>query len=58
MLDTSTNTIYNGICVCIIPSTDQLVLYSTIYYLIVYYGGQVYGHDGGYKGGNSASRVY
>jgi len=30
-------TVYNGICVYIIPSTGQLALYSTVYCHIVYY---------------------
>ena len=37
--------------------TDELVLYSTVYCRIVYYGGRVYDNDGGYEGGNLASRV-
>ena len=41
----------------IVPSTGQLALYSTVYCSIVYYGGRVYGHDRGYKGGNLALRV-
>jgi len=42
---------------CIIPSTSELALYSTVYYHIVYYGGRVYGYDRGYEGGNLASMI-
>jgi len=38
-------------------STGKLALYSTVYRCIVYHRGRVYGHDGGYEGGNIASRV-
>jgi len=56
-LDTQQVPVYNRISVYVVPSTNQLVLYSTFYYRIVYYGGRVYGHDGGYEGGNLVSRV-
>jgi len=41
----------------IIPSIDQLAFYSAVYYHIVYYGGRVYGHDGGYEGDNLTSKI-
>jgi len=47
----------NRIYVYTIPSTDKLALYSTIYCHIVYYESRVYGHDGGYEGGNLGSKV-
>jgi len=40
-----------------ISSTGELALYSTVYHCIVYYRGRVHGHEGGYEGGNMASRV-
>ena len=49
--------VYKGICVYMGPSIDELALYSTVYHLIEYYGGRVYSHDGGYEGGNLASRI-
>jgi len=36
---------------------SQLTLYSIVYWHIIYYGGRVYGHDGGYTGGNLASKI-
>jgi len=41
--------VYNGICVYIIPSIDQLALYFTVYCRIVYYGGRVYAMTEGMK---------
>jgi len=38
------------------PKYRQLALYFTVYFRIVYYGGRVYDHDGGYEGGNLALR--
>jgi len=49
--------VYNGVCIHIVPSTNELALYSTIYYHFVYYGDRVYDHDGGYEGGNLASKA-
>jgi len=49
--------VYNGIYVYIVRSKSQLMLYSTVYCRIVYYGGRIYGHDGGYEEGNLTSRV-
>ena len=49
--------VYNGVCVHIIPSMGKLTLYSTVYCRFVYYGGQVYGNDGGYEGDDLASRI-
>ena len=49
--------VYNWICVYIVSSTGELALYSTVYCHIIYYEGQVYGHDGGYEGGNLDSKV-
>jgi len=37
--ETQQTSVYNKICVYIIPSTGQLALYYTVYYRIVYYGG-------------------
>ena len=39
------------------PKHGELALYSIVYYRIVYYGGQIYGHDGDYEGGNLASGI-
>ena len=47
----------NEIYVYIVPSTGKLALYSIVYYHIDYYGDRVYVHDGGYEGGNLASKV-
>ena len=49
--------VYDGVCIHIIPSTGELTLYSTFYCRIVYYGGLVYMNDVGYEGGNLALRV-
>ena len=43
--------VYNRVCVYIVPSTGELALYFTVYPYIVYYRGRVRGHDGGYEGG-------
>ena len=40
--------VYNKICVYIVSSTGQLALHSTVYCRIVYYGGRIYGYNGGY----------
>jgi len=57
MLETLTNAGPQRVCIYIVPSTGQLTLYSTVYCRVIYYGGQVYGRDRGYEGGNFASRV-
>ena len=45
-----------GMCLTV-SSTGKLELYSRVYCCIVYYRGRVYGHDGGYEGGNMTSGV-
>ena len=57
MLVTLTSAGLNGACLYILTSTGELALYSTVYRHIIYYRGRVYGHDGGYEGGNLASRL-
>jgi len=49
--------VYNEICVYSISCTDELALYSTVYYHIGDCGSRVYVHDRGYEGGNLTSRV-
>jgi len=49
--------VYDMVCFYVGPSTDELTLYSINHYHFVYYGGRVYGHDGGYEVGNLDSKV-
>jgi len=45
----STNAGLQRDSVYIVPSTGELAIYSTVYCRIVYYKGQIYGHDGAMK---------